>query len=203
VAELEAKFIIADPGSYWRLQTIGHVADFTLSTHQVKRVYETYLDTSGRRLLSAGYSLRRREQPEGVLMTLKRLSKAEGAIHRREEWEIELAAYQPPTRWPDSPVRDQLLQLIGREHLTPLFKLQQTRILRVLSQGGQPVAALSLDSVSVMTEVKEQLYLGLEVELALPALEEKLDVVAACLQDEWQLKPEPQSKFERALALVA
>jgi inorganic triphosphatase YgiF len=201
--EIEAKFNITDPGSYWRLQTIDHLADFTLSTRQVKQVYDTYLDTSGRRLLSAGYSLRKREQPEGVLMTLKSLGKADGAIHRREEWEIGLAAYQPPARWPDSPVRDRVLQLIGREHLAPLFELQQTRILRLLSQGGQPVAELSLDSISVMAEAKEQLYLELEVELALPALEEKLHVVAACLQHEWQLQPEPQSKFERALALVA
>jgi inorganic triphosphatase YgiF len=203
MTEIEAKFMITDPGSYWRLQTIDHLADFTLSTHQVTQVYDTYLDTSGRRLLSAGYSLRKREQPEGVLMTLKSLSKAEGAIHRREEWEIVLAAYQPPAKWPDSPLRDRVLQLIGRDHLTPLFKLEQIRILRLLSQGGQPVAELSLDSVSVMAKAKEQLYLDLEVELALPALEEKLRVVAACLQDEWHLQPEPQSKFERALALVA
>lgn len=136
-------------------------------------------------------------------MTLKSLSQAEGAIHRREEWEIRLAAYQPPARWPDSPVRHRVLQLIGQEPLAPLFELQQTRILRLLSQGGQPVAELTLDSVSVITEEKgqkEQLYLELEVELLSPALEEKLRLIAACLQDEWQLKPQPQSKFERALA---
>ncbi|HXV98037.1 MAG TPA: CYTH domain-containing protein, partial [Anaerolineae bacterium] len=96
--EIEAKFMITDPGSYWRLQTIDHLADYTLSTHQVEHFFDTYLDTAGRRLLSAGYSLRKREQPEGVLMTLKSLAKAEGAIHRRQEWEIMLTAYQPPAR---------------------------------------------------------------------------------------------------------
>jgi inorganic triphosphatase YgiF len=203
VTEIEAKFNITNPGSYWRLQIVDHLADFTLSTHGVKQVYDIYLDTPGWRLLAAGYSLRKREQPEGILMTLKSLSRADGAIHRREEWKIELAAYQPPARWPDSPLRDRVLQLIGREHLIPLFELEQTRILRLLSQDGQPVAELSLDSISVMAAAKQQLYLELEVGLALPALEEKLRLVAACLQDEWQLKPEPQSKFERALALVA
>lgn len=86
--EIEAKFAITNPATYWRLQTIDHLAEFSLSTRQIKEVYDTYLGTRGRRILAAGFSCRRREQAEEILITLKSLNKAVGAIYRRGEIEI-------------------------------------------------------------------------------------------------------------------
>ena len=112
-----------------------------------------------------------------------------------------MAASRPPVDWPDSPVRDLVLQLIGREPLLTLFELQQTRVNRLLKQDEKPVAELRLDRVSLMTDDREQVYMALEVELLPQTLKETLTAIVGCLLDSWHLKPEPLSKFERALDL--
>jgi inorganic triphosphatase YgiF len=83
------------------------------------------------------------------MMTLATLSKPAGAIHRWEKWEVPLASDRQLAKWPDSPVRAKMLQLIGNERLVPLVKLQQTRIIRCLGRGEQQVAEVRADSVSL------------------------------------------------------
>ena len=99
-------------------------------------------------------------------------------------------------------MRDLVLQLIGGEPLQTFFELQQTRVIRMLKDDDQPVAELSLDSVSLVTAETERVYLVLEVELLPQIPEETLMTIAGCLQDVWNLKSEPLSKLERALVLL-
>ncbi len=205
--EIEAKFALPNVKTSQRLQAADHLAGFALSAGQVKQMRDTYLDTAGRLILAAGYACRQREQGEEVLITLKGLGGAEGAVHRREELEVLLPAEQLPAQrfdvahhgWPASPVRDRVFQLIGEAPLTPLFSLQQTRVIRMVSQGERLVAELSLDDVHLTAGDTEQAYSELEVELAPQGTEDDLAVIVTCLQDEWDLEPEPRSKFERAL----
>ena len=200
--EIEAKFTVPDPVVYWSLQTTEHLAGYSLSTTEVKSVWDSYLDTKNHRILAAGYSCRRRVTREGIVITLKSLGGAEGAVHRRGEWELSMAANRPVADWPDSPVRDLVLQLIGQEPLLTLFELQQTRVIRLLKKNEQPVAELNLDRVSLITDDREHVNLVLEVELLPPTPEDTLTEIVGCLQDVWHLKPEPLSKFERALDLL-
>jgi len=200
--EIEAKFTVPNPSVYWSLQTIDHLSGYSLSTTQVKPVWDTYLDTKSQRILAAGCSCRQRVTRDGTLITLKSLGGAMGSVHRRSISEISMATSQPPLEWPDSPLRDLLLQLIGQEPLLTLFELRQTRVIRVLKENDQPVAELSLDSVSLVTAETEQVYRVLEVGLLPQTTQETLMTIAGCLQDGWHLKPEPRSKFEQALVLL-
>jgi CHAD domain-containing protein len=200
--EIEAKFALPDVATFQRLQAADHVAGFALSAHQVQQVRDTYLDTQERLILAGGYACRRRETESEVLITLKGLGRAEGAIHRRRELEISLPAYQPPSEWPESPVRDIVLQLTGGASLIPLFKLRQTRVFRRMSQGELLVAQLSLDNVHLVANGKRRSYFELEVELAPQGTASDMAAIVAYLQDEWKLVPEPRSKFQRALALL-
>jgi CHAD domain-containing protein len=200
--EVEAKFALPDIETFQRLQSADCLAGFTLAAGQVKQVRDTYLDTAERLILAAGYACRRREQDEGILMTLKGLGGAEGAVHRREELEVSLPDDRPPAEWPDSPARERVRQLIGEAPLAPLFELRQTRIVRPLSQDGRLVAELSLDEVHLAADDREQTYFELEVELAAQGSEDDLAAIVTCLRDEWGLEGEPRSKFERALAFL-
>ncbi len=200
--EIEAKFIVSEIKTFQRLQAAEQLAEFALSARQIKQVRDTYLDTADQLILAAGYAYRQREQEEGVLITLKGLGSAEGAIHRREELETLLPAAAPPAEWPASPVRERMLRLTGDAPLLPLFSLQQTRIVRQMKRGKQTVAELSLDDVHLTIAGQEHAYFELEVELASKGAEENLATIAACLQDEWGLEPESRSKFKRALALL-
>jgi CHAD domain-containing protein len=200
--EIEAKLAVPDIETFQRLQAADHLAGLALSVGQVKQVHDTYLDTAGRVIRAAGYACRRREHAEEVTFTLKGLGGAEGAVHRREELEITLPGDQPPAQWPDSAVRDRVLQLIGETPLSPLFELQQTRAVRQLRQGERLVAEWSLDDVRVIAGGREQAYYELEVELAPAGTEGDLAAIVDCLQNEWGLEPETRSKFERALAFA-
>ena len=106
---IEAKFTIPDPVVYWRLQTTDHLAGYSLSTTQVKPVWDTYLDTERHQILAAGYSCQQSLTHEGILITLKSLGGAEGAVHRRRKCELSMATSRPPVDWPEDPVRDLVL----------------------------------------------------------------------------------------------
>jgi len=199
--EIEAKFTLPNRDVFQRLMSVDRLAGFSLSAGRVKQVRDTYLDTVERLILRAGYACRRREQSEGILITLKGLGGAQGAVHRREELQVLISSDLPPAQWSPSSVRDRVLQLIGSAPLLPLFELQQLRTVRLMTQGERPVAELSLDDVQVKAGNREQVYLEMEVELESQGTEDDLSAIVACLRDEWQLKPEPLSKFERALTL--
>lgn len=201
--EIEAKFKVANPGTFWRLQIIDQLAGFSLLTCHAENVRDTYLDTRGRRLLKAGYSLCKRDQDDGIWMTLKTVGKASGAIHRREMWELALSADRPPAKWPDGSLRQQVLAIIGKARLQPLLDLRQQRVVRCLNAGDQAVAEFSLDSVSIMIGSLQKVYRELEVALIPPASEQELVKLVACLQDEWKLEPELLSKLERGLGFVS
>lgn len=200
--EIEAKMSVPDPGVYWTLQTATSVGEYTLETVQVKNTHDIYLDTRWRRILAAGYSCLLRESSEGILVMLKSLATAEGAVHRRGEWEISLSTFQQPVEWPESDARQLVFPLVGRDPLIPLFDMQQTRIIRMLSQVDKPVAEIRLDRVSMISNKREQAYLDLEVELFPGIPEASLGGITKLLQEAWNLQPEPLSKFERGLELL-
>jgi CHAD domain-containing protein len=197
--EIEAKFAVPAAEILQRLQTVERLADFTLAAGRTKQVHDMYVDTAKRAILAAGYACRRRVQDDGISITLKGLGGAEGAVHRREELETRLTEDLPPAQWPDSPVRDRVLQLIGKAQLIPLLELQQTRTVRSMRKNRRLVAELSLDEVHLTTKNKTEVYFELEAELAPRGSESDLSVLATHLQEEWGLTPEPRSKFERAL----
>lgn len=198
--EVEAKFALRDRETFKRLRSLDEFAGYKLAGRRVKRIRDTYLDTADRRILSAGHMCRRRKQNGDVIIALKQLHVIEGPVHRREELEVMLPAYQPPAEWPYSAAREQVLQLIGDAPLRSLFGLRQTRIVCPMMAGERTVAELSLDEVHMVDDDKEQVYLELEVELAEEGTERDLDTLVAHLEVEWGLEPQPLSKFERASA---
>lgn len=200
--EIEAKFSLADEGKVQELRLADSLAGFALAEGKVKQVHDTYLDTTGRVIMAAGYACRLREQGKETLIALKSLKGAEGPIHRREEMEVSLPSYCPPAEWPDCPARELVLSLIDESDLAPLFELRQTRLVRPVSRGETPVAEMSLDEVHLASGDRERAFFELEVELKAEGTENELETLATCLQDEWGLKPEPSSKFERALAFL-
>jgi len=200
--EIEAKFILSDVVTFQRLQAANHINDFALSAHQIQQVHDTYLDTEEQLILAGGYSCRLRETESEVLITVKGLNKAQGAIHRRIELEVSLPAYQPPHEWPKSPARNLILQLIAETPLIPLFDLQQTRVYRRMTQEERLIAQLCLDNVHIVSGNRKQRYFELEVELAPQGNQDDLAAIVTYLQDECGLEPELQSKFERAMAFI-
>jgi CHAD domain-containing protein len=200
--EIEAKFGVSSEDTFQRLLKADSVGGYALGAERVLQVRDSYLDTTDRRALAAGYSCRRRVQPDGVLMTLKGLRRSDGAIHRREEHEVLLPDYSPPSEWPATPARDKVLEVVGTASLGELFSLSQTRHVRPVFRGETRVAELSLDHVHLAIGAREQSYFELEVELAADGSESDLLTIVACMRTEWGLQAEARSKFEKALVFA-
>jgi inorganic triphosphatase YgiF len=200
--EIEAKFAVSDEATWLQLQMVEQIAGYALSPGQTKRVHDTFVDTPDRAILVSRHVCRKREVDGQIVMTLKSGQTVEGAVHRREELEITLARELPIGQWPPSEIRDRLLAIVGDVMLVPLFDQHQTRIVRWASQADRRVAEVSVDKVELSINGREQSYFEVEFELKEAGTENDLAAIAACLQTEWGLKPEPRSKFARALALT-
>lgn len=200
--EIEAKFQIDNQEIFDKLCDLNGLAEYNFSMGQAKAVQDQYLDTPNRLLLQEGYACRLREENGTYTITLKGLNKPQGLIHQREEIEEPLVTKLPPEQWPDGPVRDRLLNLLNLNDLEHLFSLNQKRFVRQISRDDQVLAELSLDEVSVQVGDQTQAYFELEVEQKHLAAAQNLQDMATYFQEEWELKPERLSKFERALAFV-
>ena len=200
--EIEAKFAVPDEATWLKLQAVEQIAGYDLSAGETKQVHDTFMDTPARSILAARHVCRKREVDGQIVMTLKSGQTVEGAVHRREELEVTLDRERPIGQWPPSEIRDRLLALVGDVALVPLFDQHQTRIIRWVSQGDRVVAEMSVDQVELLIKGREQSYFEVEFELKAVGTEDDLAAIARCLHDEWKLKPEPRSKFSRALALA-
>ncbi len=200
--EVEAKFSLPDTESLHRFQVATQLAGFPLGKGRMVEIHDTYVDTPERKILAAGYACRFRQEPDGVRVTLKGIGAASGAIHKRQEMELLLPALQPVEEWPSSPLRKQVLQITGGDPLLPLFVLHQARLVRPVRWHGQAIAMLSLDNVHGNAGGREQAYDELEVELTSQGSDEQLVRIADLLQEKYELRPQPLSKFERALTLL-
>ena len=198
--EIEAKFVVPDRQVYAQLGRLRSLTGYGLTPAGVAPVSDRYFDTLDRRFLAAGYACRLRRDGEALLLTLKGLGGVEGAIHRRDEREIPLPAWDPdPTAWPESAARSLALDLAKGAPLRPLFSLRQRRRRADVTQGSRRVAELSLDAVRVTVGRQPVSYFELEIELRGDGTEADLAALAAELAGAWGLIPEPRSKFERAL----
>ncbi len=201
--EIEAKFVVPDRQVVAQLGRLRSLAGYGLTPAGVAPVSDRYFDTLDRRFLAAGYACRLRQEGDALVLTLKGLGGVEGAVHRRDEREVSLPAWDPdPMAWPESAARTLALDLAKGAPLRPLFSLRQRRRRAEVTQGGRRVAELSLDAVRVTVGRQPVSYFELEVELKGDGTEADLAALAAELAGAWGLVPEPRAKFERALALV-
>lgn len=198
--EIEAKFAVPDEATWLKLQLVEQIAGYALSPGKTKLMHDTFVDTPDRAILAARHVCRKREVDGQIVMTLKSGQTVEGAVHRREELEVTLERELPIGQWPPGEIRDRLLSIVGDAALVPLFDQRQTRSIRWASQGDRVVAEMSVDKVELSINGREQSYFEVEFELKAAGTEDDLAVIAACLQNEWGLMPEPRSKFARALA---
>jgi CHAD domain-containing protein len=210
--EVELKYSVGNEQTFQQLLDATTLGGFRLAPDQLLQVEDRYLDTEATTLLQAGYACRvRREhdcapggQDDGYLATVKGLGDASGAYHRRLEHELELPGPLLPSDWPAGSVHELVLSLCGDRPLLPLFEIRQARHRRRLYDGDLPVAELSLDRVRYYDGAEVMaVEMELEAELLPGGSREALERLAAELNGRVGLAPQPQSKFERGLALFS
>lgn len=198
--EIEAKFGVPNRQAYRGLLRVRTIGRFSVAPVRRIQVVDRYFDTPDGRLLAARYSCRLRSEGDRIVATLKGLGGVEGAVHRRDEREIDLPEpLLDPRDWPPSDARELALRLAGDARLEPLFDLQQIRQKCDVLDGARRVAELSLDEARAVVGKRPAFYYELEIELAPDGTEADLAVLAAAIAEEHHLEPEVRSKFARGL----
>ena len=163
--EIEAKFGLPNSITLTKLQSVGQLAGFRVDPPRTSEVHDTYLDTDQQSILAAGHFCRRRVIDGQTIITVKSVGPSLDAIHRREELEIVVPSRSAPAKWPESPARTLILQIIGDQKLKPLFSLWQSRSARAICRNDICIAKLSLDRVRVRAGKKRLSFLEVEAEL--------------------------------------
>ena len=199
---IEKNFRIADPGTFWSLQTIDQLGDFSISTDEVTEVSDTYLDTRKRRLLAKGYSCCKRDSGKKIIIILTKLDADDAASNQLKKWNVRLKKNKhDPVDWPESTARTKMLKILPNKKLQPIFVLQKRRISRLISKGNQIIAQANLDEVSLTVNRKERQFKTLKLKIINPKKKKHLNTLIAEFQENWQLNPETLTKFERVLAI--
>lgn len=199
--EIESKYAADGPEPLNRLRETEELGRYRLGLVTEQTITDRYHDTPDRALWEGGYALRYRDQNGTSFVTLKGRGGSKGSLHRREEYEFEAAPGSLPGDWPDETARNIVSDLAGDRPLKELLTLKQTRLLRPLYRGMRKAASLSLDSVVAQAGERRQPSWEVEAELEETGTREDLRVLEKELTA-LGLKPEPRSKFERALALL-
>ncbi|MEZ5125562.1 MAG: CHAD domain-containing protein [Thermoleophilia bacterium] len=199
--EIEAKYAVPNAETLALLSALPALDRYRLESGEARTDEDTFLDTADRRLLAAGYYLRRRETGTGVRMTLKGLVAQENdGVFRREELEALVAVDVPPAEWPPGDLRDRVCDIIAEVPLETLLHLHQDRVARRVLDDDREVAELSLDTVH--TGDGSEWY-EVEVEIRGDGDEDDLARLIAALTTQAELTPETRAKFSRALDAIS
>jgi inorganic triphosphatase YgiF len=203
--ERELKLRAKDDEPLRVLATTQRLGRFALGPARVANELDRYLDTPDGRLAAGRWACRLRERDGAVRVSLKGPPEhgAADPLHRRPEVEGEADADAPPTEWPSSAARNQLLQLSGGEPLVERLVLRQERTERSV-RGDSEVGTLSLDRVTVLHHgepVGEMRVVELEL-LPGGSADTDTDELVRELLGVPGLALEPHTKLERALAIL-
>jgi inorganic triphosphatase YgiF len=208
--EVELKLVASDPRPLDDLAGRATLGPADLGTPRVTDELDRYLDTADGRLSAARWACRLRTRDGRTIVSLKgpraESSGRDASLHRRPEREGPADDRPDPGQWPPSPARDLLVQLAAGAPLAERLALVQVRTERPVVVRGAHVGTLSLDRVTVVhgdRPAGRLFVVELELSAEAAADEPLLASLSAALAAVDGLAPDPTSKLDHALRLVA
>lgn len=199
--EIESKYAASEDQIKGLLE-VNALGEYSLKDAGEHHLTDHYMDTADGDILKGGYACRVRKKGEKWVVTLKGLGGADGAIHRREEYEMAVQPGTTPSQWPDDPARGLIKSLSRSKLLVELFVIRQHRTLREVYQSGRFVGVMSLDKVDMMiTPGDTSRSYEVEIELDENGTLDDLRALDKIMRNRG-LRPEPRSKFDRAMAYI-
>jgi CHAD domain-containing protein len=201
--EIESKYAVTGPLAPADLEAVDlHL--YRLRPTGEERHHDVLLDTPARALTSHGCALRLRHFADGrVLATYKGANNVSGATHERDEVEAEVAesAIENGPHFPPA-IAERITPLAGDAPLGTLVETDIHRQTWHVLRDDQTVAEIALDNGSIIANGLTAPVRELEVELKEDGTHSDLEALDKLLTRQLPLRPEPQSKLERGLALL-
>lgn len=164
-----------------------------------------YFDTEDEDLRRNFIAFRIRREGVRNVATLKWNGMQDGALHTREELNINIGSGDFP-KTPDisvfsqSEIGERILKIVGDKKLVPLMGINMLRKIWRLEDNNELVE-ICIDNGKVSTVKGEEKISEIEIEM-LTGNSENLLALGEKLAEKYGLKPEKRSKFERGLALL-
>ncbi len=197
--ETEWQFATDDLEGVVRWLTRDLVAGYRLEPAGRVELYDTYFDTAGWHVITAGYTCRVRRNGEHAEATLKSTAIMADGLRQREE----ITEAVEPARIPDLqslPGRfGEALRLILRgQQLVQLFDIHTSRELFSLADSAGTLGEVAIDTATIPRGDALPPERLVRIEVEVQSIEQALPFVEA-LRRETGVEPAPASKFEAAL----
>jgi inorganic triphosphatase YgiF len=201
--EIEAKFRVEDSAVFENLLAIRSLGPYAFEVVPEEEIQQnTYFDTEDGRIRLAHHALRVRTIGNKMIASFKGPTRIVDAVHKRNEWEVEIGGDPSPAFWPPSEARTRALAMVGTERLQPIVQIHTVRHHIRVILNGSPIADLCLDEGTISTEGRRIPFRELEIESAPEASRSEFDALVNRIESEQKLVAEPKSKFARGLELL-
>jgi inorganic triphosphatase YgiF len=206
--EAELKYLAADEQPLVELATAARLGPATLGGPATVDELDRYLDTADLRLAAMRWACRLRTRRSVTIVSLKGPAehRRDDLVHVRPEVEGPAGVGLDPAAWPRSQARDWLIGMSGGRPLEERLRLEQQRTERDVEVGEARAGRLSLDRIRVLHGGREVgRFAVVELELDPDLLASGFDPapLAEALGRMTGLEPDPASKLEHALAMLA
>ena len=207
--EVEAKFRAETAEPLIELAARPRLGRAVLGIARTVDEVDRYLDTDDGRLAAARWACRLRSREGATRISLKGppIGPVDAWRHRRPEVEGPATDVIDPDGWPTSPALELLTTLRDGRPLGERLRLYQARTERAVTlPDGTPIGTLTLDRVRMSadgSDLGKLFVVELELDARSESGEAELDGLAAELAATDGLLPEPRSKLEHALDLMA
>lgn len=197
--ELEAKLLVPDEATFRTLADIDRIGRLGVCSRSSRLQQDTYVDTRELHLYRAGYACRLRHVGHRAFVTVKGRGGAQGALHEREEIELEIdnPSIGCVLRLDEAP-GPLVRRLSVGEKVVRLFTVVTRRRLWDVLDGRRMCFEMALDRACFFAGAGEMEMLELELE-SQDGDRALLEKSAGELRRRYGLTASGLSKFERGL----
>ncbi len=194
--EIELKYSIPDVGTADEILSSPMITSELAAPLRQINMSSVYYDTADGKLIGSKISLRRRQENDEVVYTVKTPQFSDGALSARGEWQVSADNIEDAlTKLKSSGAPEKLFELIENTQLIPCAQVSFVRKTAPLKMGAE----LCVD-VGNFGKIP---FAELELELLPNGSVDDLLAFGARCAEEFSLKPESLSKFTRARAVFS
>lgn len=204
--EIELKYSLENEKIAEHIRNDEELAKYEIEDSETNLdLFAIYFDTEDMSLSRNFIAYRIRREGNRNIATLKWNGMQEGALHKREELNINLGSGDFP-KTPDisvfkqSEIGQRVMKIIGDKEIVPLMEIDVQRKSWRL-EDDNVIVEVCIDKGKVKTIKGEENICEIEIEM-LTGAPDILLKLGQRLSEKYELKPEKRSKFERGLALL-
>lgn len=204
--EIELKYSFRDGKSAKEIREDKELLKYkSKDSDKTLNMKAVYFDTEDELLQKNYIAFRIRKEDKRNIATLKWSGKQEGALHCREELNINIGTGDFPET-PDlnvfsqSEIGEKILGIVGDKKLLPIMQINMLRQSWKIEDENNLVE-ICIDNGEVVTSKGSEIVEEIEFEM-ITGDPENLKKLGEKLSEKYGLEPEKRSKFERGLALL-